>query len=149
MEKKPLNQSKLNNIFGKFIQNKTNLDFVYDKEKSEVSIKGITYPLSLKENIFLDKRTSQLTIGRQTTPIRRFVVTQYDKSMKLHKDVKLVNFTSDISVIYMSNYNTFLTLDEKTYNSLYIQLMVFENYDKNLFEPVILSPNAKVYKLKI
>jgi dolichyl-diphosphooligosaccharide--protein glycosyltransferase/undecaprenyl-diphosphooligosaccharide--protein glycosyltransferase len=105
--------------------------------------------IQLGQNIFLDKRTSQLTIGRQTTPIRRFVVTQYDKSMKLHKDVKLVNFTSDISVIYMSNYNTFVILDEKTYNSLYIQLMVFENYDHSLFEPVILSPNAKVYKLKI
>jgi len=105
--------------------------------------------IQLGQNISLDKRTSLLSIGRQTTPIRRFVVTQYDKSMQLHKDVKLVNFTSDISVIYMANYNTFLLLDEKTYNSLYIQLMVLENYDKNLFEPVIFSPNAKVYKLKI
>jgi dolichyl-diphosphooligosaccharide--protein glycosyltransferase/undecaprenyl-diphosphooligosaccharide--protein glycosyltransferase len=69
--------------------------------------------------------------------------------MHLHKDVQLVNFTSDINVIYMANYNTFLILDEKTYHSLYIQLMVLENYDKNLFEPVILSPGAKVYKLKI
>jgi dolichyl-diphosphooligosaccharide--protein glycosyltransferase/undecaprenyl-diphosphooligosaccharide--protein glycosyltransferase len=49
----------------------------------------------------------------------------------------------------MSNYNTFLVLDEKTYNSLYIQLMVLEEYDKMLFEEVILTPQAKVYKLKI
>jgi len=34
------------------------------------------------------------------------------------------------------------------YNSVFIQLFVFENYDKSLFEPVILNPLVKVYKLK-
>jgi len=42
-----------------------------------------------------------------------------------------------------------LIVDEKTYNSMFIQLMVLENYNKKLFEPVILTPSAKVYKLKI
>ncbi|QOP46733.1 peptide transporter [Sulfurimonas paralvinellae] len=105
--------------------------------------------IQLGANIFLDKRNLMLTLGNKTVPIRRFVRTYYDKSMHLHKDVQLVNFTSDINVIYMSNYNTFLIVDENTYNSTYIQLMVLENYDKSLFEPVILSPSAKVYKLKI
>ena len=105
--------------------------------------------IQLGQNIFLDKRTLTLTLGNKTMPIRRFVKTQYSKDMKLHKSVQLVNFTSDISVIYMANYNTMLIVDEKTYNSLYIQLMVLENYDKNLFEPVILTPDAKVYKLKV
>ena len=49
----------------------------------------------------------------------------------------------------MANYNTFLVLDEKMYNSLYIQLMVLENTNENLFEAVTLNPNVKVYKLKI
>ena len=49
----------------------------------------------------------------------------------------------------MKNYNTFLVLDEESYNSLYIQLMVLEEYDKSLFEQVITNPHAKVYKLKI
>ena len=104
--------------------------------------------IQLAQNIFLDKRTLQLTLGNKTVPIRRFVKTYYDKSAKLHKEVQLVNFSSDINVIYMQSYNTFLIVDEKTYNSLYIQLMVLENYDQNLFEPVILTPGAKVYKLK-
>ncbi|UCN01159.1 peptide transporter [Sulfurimonas sp. SWIR-19] len=105
--------------------------------------------IQLAQNIFLDKRTSMLTIGKQTLPIRRFVVTKYDKNMHLHKDVKLINLSSNISVMYMADYRTFLIVDEKTYNSLYIQLMVLENYNKKLFEPVILTPQAKVYKLKI
>jgi undecaprenyl-diphosphooligosaccharide--protein glycosyltransferase len=32
---------------------------------------------------------------------------------------------------------------------LYFQLFVLENYDKELFEPTILTPLAKIYKLKI
>ena len=105
--------------------------------------------LKLGNDILLDKRTLELTIRNKKLPIRRFVTTEYKKSMKLHKDIKLLDFSSDISIIYMKNYNIMLLVDEKTYNSLYIQLMVLENYDKKYFEPVILEPNVKVYKLKI
>ena len=49
----------------------------------------------------------------------------------------------------MASYGTILIVDDKTYDSLYIQLMVLENYDPDLFEPVILTPYAKVYKLKV
>ena len=69
--------------------------------------------------------------------------------MQLQKSVQLVDLSSNLSLIFMSSYNTFLIVDEKTYNSLYIQLMVLEEYDKNLFEKVIVNPHAKVYKLKI
>jgi dolichyl-diphosphooligosaccharide--protein glycosyltransferase/undecaprenyl-diphosphooligosaccharide--protein glycosyltransferase len=113
------------------------------------SFKDLGSKIQIGANIFLDKRTLNLTIGNKTMPIRRFVKTQYDKNMQLQKSVQLVNFSSDISVIYMTNYNTMLIVDEKSYNSLYIQLFVLQNYDKNLFEPVILTPSAKVYKLKL
>jgi len=49
----------------------------------------------------------------------------------------------------MSDYKSYLVVDNATFNSTYFQLFVFENYNKNLFEPVILSPLAKVYKVKI
>ncbi|MDQ7042903.1 MAG: STT3 domain-containing protein, partial [Sulfurimonas sp.] len=99
--------------------------------------------------IYLDKTTSNIVIGKQTLPIKRFVKTSYDKNMKLHTNVQIVNATADLNVIYMSNYNTFLVLDERMYNSLYIQLMVLENVNSELFEAVVLNPNVKVYKLKI
>jgi len=113
------------------------------------NFKDLGNVIQLAQNVYLDKRNLQLTLGDKTIPIKRFVKTYYDKSMKLHKEVQPVNLSSNISVIYMQNYNTFLIIDEKTYNSLYIQLMVLENYDQNLFEPVILVPGVKVYKLKI
>jgi len=68
-----------------------------------------------------------------------FVDTQKEL---LHKD-------ANISIIFMRSYNTFLMLDNDMLNSLYIQLFVFENYNKKLFTPVILNLIAKVFKLKI
>ena len=105
--------------------------------------------VELGQDVFIDKRDSTLNIGNKKMPIRRFTKTIYDQNMELQKSTQLMNFAGTINVIYMANYNTFLVLDEDTYNSLYIQLMVLEEYDTTLFEKVIMAPNVKVYKLKI
>ncbi|QFR48868.1 peptide transporter [Sulfurimonas lithotrophica] len=107
---------------------------------------GLIY---LGNNIILNLKDSTLQIGDNKQHIRRFTATEYDNKQKLKVQEKLINFASDISVIYMKNYNTFLVMDEPTYNSTYIQLMVLEKYDKKLFEEVIFTPLVKVYKLKI
>ena len=113
------------------------------------NFKDLGGKIQLGANIFLDKRTLDLIIEEKRAPIKRFVTTYYDSNLHLKKNVQLVNVFSNISVIYMKNYNTILLLDEAVYNSLYIQLFVLENYDKKLFEAVDLSPGAKVYRLKI
>jgi dolichyl-diphosphooligosaccharide--protein glycosyltransferase/undecaprenyl-diphosphooligosaccharide--protein glycosyltransferase len=97
--------------------------------------------------VFLDKKTSMLKIGSQMVPIQKFVTVGY-KGNELAKHEQVLNPTSNISIIYMRNYNKMLIVDEFYYNSTYIQLFVFENYDKELFEPVMLSPLSKVYNLK-
>jgi len=63
--------------------------------------------------------------------------------------VQNVNAEAKISLIFMKSYNAFLLLDEKMYNSLYIQLFVLGNYNDDLFELVESSPWAKVYRLKL
>jgi dolichyl-diphosphooligosaccharide--protein glycosyltransferase/undecaprenyl-diphosphooligosaccharide--protein glycosyltransferase len=113
------------------------------------NFKDSTNRIDFGRGISLDKKNGSLSLGNQKVQLRRFVKTAYDKNMKLQKSVQTINVTSNISVIYMSNYNTFLIVDEKMYNSLYIQLMVLENADPTLFEPVILDPQTKVYRLKI
>lgn len=113
------------------------------------NIRETSSTVELGNGIAINKADSTLNIGNKKIPIKRFAKTMYDNSMQLHKDVKLLNFTGVLNVIYMTNYNTFLVLDEETYNSLYIQLMVLEEYDNKLFEKVIMNPNAKIYKLKI
>ena len=101
----------------------------------------------LGPRVSLDKRTLQLRLGNKEMPIQRFVKTFYNKKMQLQKTTRLVNLASNLSVIYMANYNIFIVLDEKMYNSLYIQLFVLENYDRRLFEPIVMTPQVKVFKL--
>ena len=103
----------------------------------------------LGSNISLDKQTMTLKIGNNRVSMRRFVDIQYNKDMKNIVQVKPIDFNGPLSLIYLRSYKTFLVLDEKTYNSMYIQLMLLENYNHELFEKVIANPYAKIYKLKI
>lgn len=105
--------------------------------------------LNLGSGILVDLQSQTITLGNQKVSIKRFIQTSYDKNMKLHKEQKISNPDADVTIIYMSNYSTFLVLDEKTYNSLFVRLMVLEEYDRTLFEEVILNPHVKIYKLKI
>jgi dolichyl-diphosphooligosaccharide--protein glycosyltransferase/undecaprenyl-diphosphooligosaccharide--protein glycosyltransferase len=105
--------------------------------------------IDLGNNIKLIKNKGQIQIGNQKLAVNTFAVTQYDKKGMLRKNIQVINKKSLINVIYMKNYNQFLVLDNKTFNSTYIQLFVLENFDKNLYQPVIFDPLVKVYRLKI
>lgn len=104
--------------------------------------------LHLGAGLSLEKQNSVLHIGQKKTQIKRFTIVGYNQAGKLEKNIQTINPNSNISIIYMKSYNSFLILDEKMYNSLFIKLFVLEEYAKELFEPVVMSPYAKVYKLK-
>jgi len=104
--------------------------------------------IDLGRGVLFDLKDKNIKISGKNIPVKRFIKTSYGKDMKFQKEIQEFK-NKGISIIYMSNYNTFLVLDEESYNSLYIQLMVLEEYDKSLFEQVITNPHAKVYKLKI
>lgn len=80
-------------------------------------------------------------------PLRRIVQVGYDKELKFLKHIDELDSTSSISIIYLSSYNSFLVLDESVYNSLYVKLLFLDEYDRDLFEEVISTPQAKVFKL--
>ena len=104
--------------------------------------------LNLGNGVILDKQSGKLRLGNQVTQLKQFIVVGYDQNKKLQKKVQTINPNSNLFIIFMQSYNTFLLVDEQMYNSLFIQLFVLENYDKDLFELVINHPLAKVYKLK-
>ncbi len=105
--------------------------------------------LNLGNGIVLDKTRGIISFGNQKTQLKRFVNIGYTDGGKLKKNIQTINPNAPLSLIFMSSYGTFLLLDEKMYNSLFIKLFVFEEYDKELFEPVVMHPLAKVYRLKI
>ena len=107
------------------------------------------FVIDLGNGVGIDKRTNTLIIRNNRYPINKFAKVYYDKNGKLKKDIITINRFGNLNVIFMPNYKQFIVLDNTLYNSLFIQLFVFENYDKKLFEPVIITPLVKVYKLKI
>jgi dolichyl-diphosphooligosaccharide--protein glycosyltransferase/undecaprenyl-diphosphooligosaccharide--protein glycosyltransferase len=105
--------------------------------------------IHLGRGVSVNKKSMDVSIGSSTVKLKRFVKTAYTLDKKNNVEEQLIHPKSDISLIYMSSYNIFLLVDEKVYNSLYIQLMILDKYDKQLFEKVIDDPYAKVFKLKV
>ena len=105
--------------------------------------------LNLGSGVIFNKQAGTIKIGNQEVKVKEFLITSYDKNKKLIRQRQTLHKDANFYLVYMKSYNTFLVLDEEMLNSTYIQLFVFENYDKKLFEPVVLDPNAKVFKLKI
>ncbi|MDD3324190.1 MAG: STT3 domain-containing protein [Sulfurospirillaceae bacterium] len=104
--------------------------------------------VDLGNGVLFFKDATKVVVGGQTLPINTFVLTSYDANKKLTRSVKHVDISGSVFVIFMKDYNRFLVLDYTMFNSLFIQLYALENYDPELFEATILTPYAKVYRLK-
>jgi len=104
--------------------------------------------LILGNNIVLNKKSGVMKLGSQQVPLNSFIVVSLNKDGKTNIREQKINPFSKIYLIYLQSYNRFLLVDSEMLNSTYIQLFVLGKYDPNLFEPVIISPIAKVYRLK-
>ena len=130
----------------------SNIDLTTGKNyKSSIFL--VANVLAVKGGVFYLSNGMKILNGsiytnRGKLPINKFIITYYENG-KLKKSSKTLNIGTPIYVIYMRDYGRILILDKRMYNSAYIQLFVLENYDPNLFEPVILTPLSKVFKLKI
>jgi len=98
-------------------------------------------------NIPIDLRSAEIIINNQKFPIKEIDLVGYDNNKKLLvKKQKIRN--RGFNIIILKSYGEGLILDDYYYNSLFVQMFVFENYNKELFEPVILNPFMKIYKIK-
>lgn len=133
----------------------SNLDLMNGRKKSKSfwyhtqKYNETTDMIDLNNEIKFYKQGTYLEIRGSKVKVKNFIVTQYDQKGKLNTTIKGRNTDGELNVIYMKNYNTFLVMNNKLFNSTYIQLFVLENYDPELFEPTLLTPRSKVYKLKI
>lgn len=104
--------------------------------------------IELGNGISVVKEKNIVRVGGQEVPVKSFYQVGYapDKTLQVSQQT----FGSEgLNLIYMASYGQFLVLDDFYLNSTYIQMFLFERYDKNLFEPVILDPMTKIYKLKV
>jgi len=96
--------------------------------------------------LLLDR--AQLQMANQQYPIHRYTTVLYKDNGSA--DVRVQEFSpkSSINIIHLPQFGRILVVDDYYYNSTYFQLFIFENYDKDLFEPVILDPLVKIYRVK-
>ncbi|HZF69295.1 peptide-binding protein, partial [Sulfuricurvum sp.] len=115
---------------------------------SSSSIQDTGPTIELGNGISINKAKSVLKMGQQDIPIKMFYQVGYDTNN--HLQVNEQTFASEgLNVIYLASYGRFLVMDDYYLNSTYIQMFLFEHYDRNLFEPVSLNPMTKLYRLKI
>ena len=104
--------------------------------------------ISLNNGIIISNDATHIELNGQKFRVNSYIETKYDENMKLKKTIHNIDNLADIYLIYMVDYGRFILLDKEMFESSYIQLFVLENYAGTPFEPVILDPAAKVYKLK-
>ena len=97
---------------------------------------------------YVDLSTGVVTVGKDQKRLKRLIVTRYDTKGRLQKSARSYEGNGTLYLVDMQSYHRILLLDERAYRSTYVQLFVLENNDPDLFEPVILTPMAKVYRLK-
>lgn len=132
----------------------SNLDLTSTEKKispffyTSKEIQDTEKTIELGQGVSIQKSNSSLKIGMQNIPIKAFYQVGYAENNKLQ--INRQTFASNgLTVIHMASYGQFLVVDDYYFNSAYIQMFVFEQYDRNLFEPVIFSPLTKIYKLKV
>lgn len=102
----------------------------------------------LSEGIIISNDGTNISFNGKTFRTNTYIQTKYDENGTLKKDIHHIDDTGMFYIVYMADYGRFLIMDKEMFGSTYIKLFVLEDYDANIFEPVILDPSAKVYKLK-
>jgi len=97
--------------------------------------------------IAIDLSKAKIILNNKLIPIKEFNVVAYKNNKKIAIRRSIVS-NNGLNVIILQSYGEAFILDDYYYNSVFVQLFIFENYDKNLFEPVILNPLIKIYKIK-
>jgi len=106
------------------------------------------------------KQGNYLLIGRLPIDLKRMVLML--KEPIPIKEIDLIAYTKDgrlmvkkqkirskgLNLVILQSYGEAILMDDYYYNSLFVQMFIFNNYNKKLFEPVILSPWIKIYKFK-
>ena len=105
--------------------------------------------IQLGNGVAILKNEGAVQIGNQKVPIGDFISVGYNQQGKLLQQKQVITPMSRISVIHLESLGRYIVLDSEYLNSTYIQMYVFENYDHELFEPVILTPETKIYRVKI
>jgi len=104
--------------------------------------------LYLGGGIVLNKKNGRIALGQKEIPLTSITTVTLDKAGRPRAQTQKLHDGAPLYLIFMRSYGRILLMDRQMFDSAYIQLFVLGRYDPALFEPVIFSPYAAVYKLK-
>jgi undecaprenyl-diphosphooligosaccharide--protein glycosyltransferase len=105
--------------------------------------------IRLSNGLLLDLKSGYLLEGREKKiPLKRLAVAVLQKDMKIKTETFSYRPEGKYSAVYLKSYRRIILMDNQTFRSLYVQMFMLGNYDDRLFEPVVLSPYTRIYRLK-
>ena len=104
--------------------------------------------IDLGQGISIIKPKGILKLGEREIPIKSFYQVGYDQNNRLQVNEQSLA-SEGLNVIFLRSYGKLLVVDDYYLKSTYFQMFLFERYDHDLFEPVVLDPISKIYRLKI
>ena len=103
----------------------------------------------LASGVYFSLRDGKLYQNNKPVDIKMLYNASYTQEGALNVQKQLLSMRGDLNMILLPSYGQVLLLDDAALHSTYVQLFFLEQADSRYFEPAILSPYAKIYKLKI
>ncbi|MDR2034573.1 MAG: peptide transporter [Helicobacteraceae bacterium] len=110
---------------------------------------GVYQLYSVQERFTIDAKRGIAVIRGREVPISRYFETGYVKENETVRFARSGRGFNRDGVVVIINFalGTGWLMSELAFNSTYVQLFALENYDPTLFEPVIMSPRIKIYRV--
>lgn len=109
---------------------------------------GKSFLLDGQFMFFPDSGVFQNNENKKFVQIQKFsIIERINDELKTTTKV-YTNDKSKLNMIYSKELKMFFAIDERTNNSLTVQLFLYENYNKNLFTLIYHNKDSKAYKLK-
>lgn len=98
----------------------------------------------LDKGVKIDKTKGLIIQGDVTIPVKKFYHIIHRNNQKLLKEIDAYP-----QGLHLINYEgKYYMMDDYFFNTLFIQLMFFNNYDKRYFEPVYTGTSIGIFKVK-
>lgn len=102
--------------------------------------------LTLGGNVSVDMTTATLKVGQDQALLRAITSTSYSED-KLKVKENISNIDGEYNLIFLKDYGEAWVVENSVYNSTYFQLFMLENDNKEFYEPVLLDPLVKIFKV--
>jgi len=98
----------------------------------------------LDNEVIIDKKKAIVIQGKNIIPVKKFYNIIHKNNQKLLKEIPA--YPNGLHLI--SYAGRYYMMDDYFFNTLFVQLMFFNNYDKRYFEPIYTGTSIGIFKVK-